>query len=148
MVLYSCRAARRWGYLLDDVEAELQPLPLQHRDQVLEEDGQVLVSVPEGDQDGDLQVAGEHGSLFCSMLFMQNIEPQWRGWGGHKLTFQRGLQSFGFQRPPYSTSKNLENLTSISSMGISVMFTSIRPSEDRASHGGEGVGCHISRILH
>lgn len=42
-------------YLLDDVEGKLQPLPLQHGNEVLEEDGQVLVTVSEGDQDGHLQ---------------------------------------------------------------------------------------------
>lgn len=45
-------------YLLDDVEGKLQPLPLQHGNQVLEEDGQMLVAVSERDQDGHLQHRG------------------------------------------------------------------------------------------
>lgn len=53
----------------------------------------------------------------------------------HKPTFQRGLQSFGFQWPPNSMSKNLENFSSISSIGISVMFTSIRPSVESCLKG-------------
>lgn len=42
-------------YLLNDVEGKLQPLPLQHGDEVLEENGQMLVSVSERDQDGHLE---------------------------------------------------------------------------------------------
>ena len=40
--------------LLDDVKAELDALPLQSGDEVPEEDGEVLVPVPERDQDGNL----------------------------------------------------------------------------------------------
>jgi len=42
-------------YLFDDVEGKLQPLSLQHRDEVLEEDGQMFMAVSKWDQDGHLQ---------------------------------------------------------------------------------------------
>lgn len=45
-------------YLLNDVEGKLQSLPLQHGKEVLEEDGEVFVTVPEWDQDGHLQRMG------------------------------------------------------------------------------------------
>lgn len=42
-------------YLLNDVEGKLQSLPLQHGKEMLEEDGEVFMTVPERDQDGHLQ---------------------------------------------------------------------------------------------
>lgn len=45
-------------YLLNDVEGKLQSLPLQHGKEVLEEDGEVFMTVPERDQDGHLQQIG------------------------------------------------------------------------------------------
>ena len=39
-------------YLVDDVDSVLQPLLLEERVHEVEEDGQVLVSVPEGDDHG------------------------------------------------------------------------------------------------
>lgn len=48
-------------YLFNDVEAKLQSLALQHRDEVFEEDGEMFMAVSEGDQDGHLQ--RKHDSL-------------------------------------------------------------------------------------
>lgn len=45
-------------YLLNDIEGKLQSLPLQHGKEVLEEDGEVFMTVPERDQDGHLQRMG------------------------------------------------------------------------------------------
>ena len=41
-------------YLLYNIEGKLQPLSLQHGDQVSEQDGEMFLSVPEGDEDGHL----------------------------------------------------------------------------------------------
>lgn len=42
-------------HLLDHVEGELQALALKHGEQVSQEDWEVLMAVPEGDEDGHLQ---------------------------------------------------------------------------------------------
>lgn len=114
-------------YLLDDVEGKLQPLSLQHGDEVLEEDGQMFMAVSKWNQERHLQEQFESENPRERRIRMTShwmLGP----------TFQRGLQSFGFQWPPKSMSKTLENFSSISSIGISVTFTSMRPSVERSRH--------------
>ena len=41
--------------LLHNIEAKLKPLSLQHGDEVAQEDGEMLVAVPEGNHYGNLQ---------------------------------------------------------------------------------------------
>lgn len=49
-------------HLLHHVEREAQPLALQHGDQVSEQHGEVLVAVPEGNEDRHLQRGGVGGA--------------------------------------------------------------------------------------
>lgn len=48
--------------MLHHVEREAQPLALQHGDQVSEQHGEVLVAVPEGNEDRHLQRGGVGGA--------------------------------------------------------------------------------------
>ena len=45
----------RATHLFDDVEGKLQPLSLQHGDKMLEEDGEMLMTVSKRNQDGHLK---------------------------------------------------------------------------------------------
>lgn len=44
--------------MLDHIEGELQALALKHGEQVSQEDREVLMAVPEGDEDSHLQKIG------------------------------------------------------------------------------------------
>ena len=48
-------------YLLDDIEGKLKSLALQHRCEVQQQDGQVLKTIPEGDEKGHLRDKRERG---------------------------------------------------------------------------------------
>ena len=53
------RKEPRSTHLLDHIEGELQALALKHGEQVSQEDREVLMAVPEGDEDSHLQITGK-----------------------------------------------------------------------------------------
>lgn len=50
-------------HLLDHIEGELQALALKHGEQVSQEDREVLMAVPEGDEDSHLQEMAGKGAI-------------------------------------------------------------------------------------
>lgn len=130
-----------YTHLFNHIEGKLEALSLQHGDEVLKEDGKMLMPISKWNQDRHLQINAWNKSEWALCQYFITIFGwnhcwenlcKWQTAGnGNKMyqqTFQRGRQSLGFQWPPNFTPYIMENFTSSSSSGISVMLTSIDPS--------------------